>query len=180
MAKYAPAQQVEQIAKGLIDEHHTHLKGVPIRYIFRETARKRNGDPVPGSTKKIAGLNAFLTRSGDSSPADPTEPRSYFVVEIAQDLWLDDLTDAQREALVDHHLARCGVDWTEDGEPRLFVEDPDVMEFRGVLSRQGAWNDRLAGFAREASQLALDLAEAAERGDLAPVDDDEDDGEEPF
>lgn len=173
MAAYAPAPAVETIAKDLIDEHHTHLHGVRIRYVFIEQARRHNGDPVQAATKKVTGFYAWLTRPGDKTPADPVEPSPYFVIEVAKDVWDDHLTDRQRRALIDHHLARCGVDHTEDGEPRLFVRDPDVSEFRSVLVRQGAWNEGLHYFAKEAKQMTLTLDEASESGELRPDYDDE-------
>ena len=173
MAEYAPAPGVEKIAKALIDKHHTHLKDVRIRYVFVASARKSNGDPVAASTRKVTGLYAYLTRSGDSTPSGPVEPKPYFVIEVGKDVWDDFLSEHQRHALVDHHLSRCGVDHAEDGEARLWVRDPDVMEFTGVLVRHGAWTDGIRTFAKEARQMSLDLDEAIESGELQPDGDGE-------
>lgn len=88
-------------------------------------------------------------------PECAVEPASFFVIEIASDMWGTDdelgnrfgLSDAQRVALVDHELCHCTVN--EDGVPTLLHHD--VEEFGQVVERHGLWKPDLAWFARQTS-----------------------------
>lgn len=144
MAKiYSDADTVENIARRLIKENHSHLATARIRYIWVSEASKKSGKPVLGKVRKISGALQFLTDLE-------------FLVEVALDAF-NDLDERQRVALVDHLLERCFGDEDEKtGEMKWTLRDPDVQEFQGILDRHGAWNEDLRNFVSLAKAVDVD------------------------
>ncbi|MCU1356411.1 MAG: hypothetical protein JWM89_1829 [Acidimicrobiales bacterium] len=162
--KFRQAHEVESIAEPLIEDHHRHLIGWRIEYLFRDKATSKNGKDVLGTARIIKGRTAFLARSNSievvgetgeilSSTAEsskPVEPPPFFVIEIALDTWGIDvedegrwgLSDEQRVALVDHELHHCQVD--EDGRP--YMRPHDIEEFDEILARYGPWKSDVRRF----------------------------------
>lgn len=168
--RYRQAPEVQEIAEGLIEEFHPHLLGQRFEYLFRSAAAKSKGRVVLGSARVVSGLNAFLARSnqllvladsgkvvsaGGMDLERAVEPASFFVIEIAADMWGTDdelgnrlgLSDAQCVALVDHEFCHCQVNAA--GVPVLVHHD--VEEFGQVVERHGLWKPDLAWFARQTS-----------------------------
>lgn len=140
---YADAELVETFAKRLLKEHHSELATARIRYIWVSEASKKSGRPVLGKVRKISGALQFLTDLD-------------FLVEVALDQF-NDLTEKQREALVDHLLQRChGEEDEKTGEMKWSIRDPDVQEFSEILDRHGAWNEDLRGFVTIAHAIDVD------------------------
>lgn len=152
MTNYNQAPAVANIAAQLIKEHHKHLIGQRIEYVFRDKAQKTKGKIVLGMARLISGLNAFL--STDEDAEEPGEP--YFVMEIAYDTWKE-LEGEQRLALVDHELCHF---WCEDvvdektGEEgtRLAILPHDVEEFANIIQRHGLWKPDVEHFGRIAAE----------------------------
>ena len=147
---YRPASEPARIAAKLIDEHHTHLAGFRIDYVFRSEAAKSGGKTVLGKARKMSGLNAFLATEPDERPADE-EDISFFVIELAEDTW-SKLSAAQRVALVDHQLCHCVIEWKDDGELVLKIKGHDLEEFRCIVERHGLWDSDVAQFADTIAQ----------------------------
>ena len=161
MTRYTPAPDVASIAGDLIAtvDDHGDLAGVDIVYCWRDKASKSKGRTVLGTARKVTGLNAFLAR-------DQQDDEPLFVIEIAQDEWLD-LTTKQRYALVDHELSHLRVKIGDDGERDLTIRGHDVEEFRAVIDRHGFWKADVADFAVSVSEqmrLAIDGL-SLDRGD---------------
>lgn len=154
--RYGPARDVEKIAQQLIDDCHADLEGVPIEYHFQDVATKKAGIPQRVKVQKIGGLTAYLSRAKRPEVGD-VAPDPYFLVVVARDEW-EKLEDDQRVALVDHALCRMHAGWDDEGEVKLALIEPDVVEFHGVIQRRGAWTPDLERFAVAASQLKLDLS----------------------
>lgn len=158
--KFRPAPEVKEIADRLIPEHHPHLLGVRIEYLFRKSATVTNGVMILGTASVVSGRGAFLARStvidtdsGEVLSLDTDElvtPDKFFVIDIALDTWgYDDddghrigLSDAQRVALVDHELCHCAVH-----EGNLKMRAHSIEEFSAIVRRHGLWKPDVEWFA---------------------------------
>ena len=61
--KYRTAPEVQEIAEGLIEDHHRRLIGWRIEYLFRDKATVTNGKTVLGTARIVKGRASFLARS---------------------------------------------------------------------------------------------------------------------
>lgn len=154
MADYTPAPQVRRLADDLILDHHKHLMGVPIRYVFVDPVPTSKGKQVWGRARKVSGLNAFLAAGvGEDEIVHEDSDWSFFVIEIARDIW-DHLEPAGRRALVDHELCHCDIGEDSEGNRKLVTRAHDVEEFQEVVRRHGLWRSDVERFA-SAVQLTL-------------------------
>lgn len=154
--KYDPAPEVAAIARDLIAEHHTHLLGVRIEYVFCDRLPKNKGKAQLGNARKISSLNAFL--AGKPDQEDKTTP-PFFVVTIHSASW-QFLKDSQRIALVDHELSHLWAEEDEDGNRKLKLLGHDLEEFAAVVRRHGVWLGDVQQFVNalsEHGQQSLDL-----------------------
>lgn len=152
--KYTNAPEVEEIARPLINKHHTHLAALRIVYIFVSEASKSRGKIVWGKAHKISGLNAWLATDEEYREA---EPCPFFVLEIARPIWTQ-LKDEARRALVDHELCHFDI---EDG--KLTLRPHDLEEFNEVVRRHGLWRPEVEFFVEAGKQGELfDLSKKTE------------------
>lgn len=150
--EYRPAPAAQAIADRLIGEHHEHLLGVRIEYVFRNKATKKGGRVVLGKARKLSGLNAWLATDADERFVVPD---SFFVIELAEDEWAL-LSDAQRVALVDHELSHCLAEVDDDGDFTLGTRGHDLEEFTDIVRRHGLWKQDVSDFVKVgADQLRL-------------------------
>ena len=153
MPEYTSAPDVAAIAETLIAQHHSHLDGIRVEFVFRDKAAKKNGKEVGGTARKVTGLNAFLARDGEQG-GDYSE--DFFVIEIAEDIWTD-LTPHQKRALVDHELMHCTIELDEKTDAlKLGIRGHDIEEFAEIVQRHGVWSRDLVDFAA-ATKEQLDL-----------------------
>ena len=116
----------------LVANFHPHLALVDseIAIIFREKSAKAGGQAILGKSKKASPLLGVL---GDVEYK--------FIIELAGDEW-SGLTEAQRTALLDHHLCALQVEENpQTGTMKCFIAPPDFIGFRGELERHGIWRD---------------------------------------
>jgi len=140
---YSTAESVEAIAQQAIPMFHPHLATARISYIYVDTAAMKNGRPILGKVRKVAGILEYMLEKD-------------FILEVPVDQW-NELSDTQRHALVDHLLERCyGEENEESGDMKWSTREPDVQEFSTILRRHGAWNDDLAGFVSVAKTVNVD------------------------
>ncbi len=142
---YGIAESVEALAKTLIPNYHSELATAKVKYVFVDKASMKNGRPVLGKARKLSGNTEFLLDTN-------------FIIEVALDQW-NDLSQRQRQALVDHLLERCtGEEDEEDAGASMKwkCREPDVQEFRTILQRHGAWHEELAGFVSVARRINVD------------------------
>lgn len=148
VATLTVAHEVRAIANPLMHEHHGHLAGAQILFIFTDQKRKRCDRVRLGSAGKLTALQRFL-----SSGLDSVEAGADFVVLIDENMWARLATPA-RLALVDHELCHCAVfikdgkQWRRlaDGEHtdefeywHYGIRGHDLEEFGEVLYRHGFW-----------------------------------------
>ena len=158
MAEYRRAPEVEEVARELIREHHPHLAGERIEYLFIEKTPNSGGKELWGRARKITGLQAlFANRGGLPMEYEdyPDAARGFFVIEVSEEIW-ENLTIAARRALVDHELTHCAVDEEKD---KLTIRPHFLEEFSQVVHRHGLWRGDVEVFARvSAEQLELTAA----------------------
>jgi len=143
---WSPAPTAAEIAGPLIAENHMHLLGIPILYVFRSPAAVSKGRAVAAKARKVSGLSAFMTALA-AGTAEPDVDHSFFVMELAGDIW-HALDDTARRALVDHELCHFAVDEDEDtGDLILRIRGHDIEEFLEVVNRHGLWSDDVRDFA---------------------------------
>jgi len=126
---FAEFEAAEEIAEGLVANHHPDLTLARIRYICRNKATKRGGRPVPGNVYKMGGKYEYLVGCD-------------FIIEVALPVW-NDFNINQRRAVIDHLLSRCMGEEQEDGMMKWRLRPPEVQEFPEVVERHGQWNDEL-------------------------------------
>ena len=140
---YCSAESVEAVAHHLIPMYHPELAMARIKYINVDKASAKNGRPISGKVRRISGSLEYLLECD-------------FLVEVALDQW-NELTELQRQALVDHLLERCtGEEDDQTGDMKWTTREPDVAEFTAILRRHGAWNDDLNAFASVAKTVDID------------------------
>jgi hypothetical protein len=149
--RYWHARDVEDVAEKLIADHHTDLRDVPIRYVFRDPATRHRGNLVLGKARKVGGLNAALVGLVGREESELAE---FLVVEVAFPEWTA-LTADQRRALVDHELCHFEVVYPDDEEKERTVRlrGHDVEEFTEIVERHGAWRPAQEALARAAGQV---------------------------
>jgi hypothetical protein len=153
-AQYEVAPPVSHIGHRLINDHHQHLQGWRVEYLYlidkpKKDTKKRE---LAGDVKVITGLNAYLAGTTDDPDGDP-----FFVLLINKRVWdkfgADD--ERKREALVDFFLCRMVVD-PKSGQPKK--RDFDVKAYSENVGRYGAWHEELQELLEANEQYRLPLA----------------------
>ena len=142
------AHEVERLAQPIIDEHHTHLNGARILYLFTTQERKHHTKTVLATAQKTNALQRFLSSEGEET----SEAGHDFIILVGQAEW-EELTLAQRVALVDHELCHCWMN--EKGD--YCLRSHDVEEFACIVHRHGLWKQDVKTFASVVQQLPLEL-----------------------
>ncbi len=114
-------QDVLDLTKDIIREHHSDLIEAKIAMIFRSKAASTGKKLVWGKASKIPKrLQALLDYD--------------FLIELAADIY-EDLSDEQKLALIDHELCHCHMD--DFGKAKMVHHD--IEEFDCIIERYGAW-----------------------------------------
>lgn len=141
-ADYSSAESVQAVAQSLMATYHPELATARIAYLFIDRVPKKGGRELLGKAVKVSGRWQELTELD-------------FCIEVSLPKW-QDLTDDQRNALIDHLLERCsGEESEEDGSYKWSLREPDVQEFSTILQRHGIWNESLTGFVQVAQSLNI-------------------------
>lgn len=123
-AEYTLSEEVEAIAKQMIEMYHPHLRTAQITYVFVDKAmRKSDGRTILGKAAGRNSLDKLL------SPK-----REDFVMIIAKDKW-DRMAEEQRRALVDHELCHMGIKVNAQGKSRFALRGHPIEEFPENLGR---------------------------------------------
>ncbi len=145
-------QAATELCQTIIEDYHPALESLRVDVILdkKDTA-------AWGVTKKVSGLNAFL--AGPAIFRETGEGgEDFFVVVLSQLVW-GQLTDDQKNALMDHQLAWCDVEEDDAGNVKLSVNGPAFGEFPEIIDRHGVnWRPDLQAFFRrvhKSGQLSL-------------------------
>lgn len=150
--KFQPADEVKEIAIGLIEENHPRLFGIRIEYLFIDKIPKKGTKQVWGSCRKITNLTAYLAdRNRNITDEDGEEPEPFFAIVISRPIW-EVLPYEKKLALVDHELCHAGVEETDDGGKKLFIISHDLEEFAEVVKRHGIWEEGIEVFIKAAKE----------------------------
>ncbi len=135
---------VYAILDRLIEEHHEHLTNARIAIAWNLTWQPDvDGRCTLGKCKRASDLDREL------APYD-------FVVMLRREFYEDaSVTEAQREALLDHELSHAEVTLDESGEPAVDtkgrtvyrIRKHDCEEFVDVVRRHGIWKADVEAFA---------------------------------
>jgi len=99
-----------------------------ILVVFKEKASKSGEHVIAGKTSKANALLGVVD-----------EKNWKFVITLAGDAW-QAMGNAEREALLFHHLCACGVEENpETGNMKCFVKLTDVSFFREEVEKYGFW-----------------------------------------
>ncbi len=104
--------------------YHPHLKKEVIIFLFKKSMKY-------GGTAQVC--NKQLKAILDIYDADAD-----FIICLNWQVWKQ-LTDAQKEALVDHELEHCKYDEND----RPIMKEHDLEEFTCVVERHGLWTTAL-------------------------------------
>ena len=132
--QYDPADTVEDLAKNLIRKHHTELVNTKIAYLFKNKTIKAKGREVIAFVSKCSGIVKALS--------------DYDVVMIVSYPSFQNLTDAQKLAVIDHELTHLLVDEDSTGAPKVRMIAHDVEEFSSIIERHGLYLEDLVRLGR--------------------------------
>lgn len=124
--EFERAPEVEDIARNLLPRFYQHLVNgnARIAYLFREKAWKTTSQRVIlGKAAKRSEIDKFLSAN-----------REDFIIIIAKPEW-DRLSSPQKEILVDHELAHCGIIVSSSGVSKWIILDHPIEEFPEILAR---------------------------------------------
>lgn len=161
--QWEDAPQVREIARRLIEDHHKHLEGMPLDYLFRSTAARGRG----GVNRKYR-----IVTKGPLDIAISADPRwkSYskiYLLEFPKTLWFR-WTEDEQVANVDCCLSQLIAGKSDN----LQVIDLSLTEIGRIIKRHGLFEEDLRLFAKSVVEFqhTLDLDDpAAPAGE--PVDD---------
>ena len=126
---WVAGDDVKATLRHLIGNFHPDLALVldEIAILFKDKGSKSGDVEVIGKTSKASPQLALLAE------------RPYkFIITVSGEWWAE-ASDAQRIALLDHHLCACRSEEQEDGNIRYYVSPPDVGFYRDELERHGLW-----------------------------------------
>ncbi|HAL17416.1 MAG TPA: hypothetical protein DCP32_11905 [Anaerolineaceae bacterium] len=147
---------VIHIAEQLIEKYHPWLRDARIGFVFRDEAQQSLGRLILAQAQKVtAKLQVYLEFD--------------FLIWVSKEDWEGKLTDAQREALIDHELCHCVKRLDTD---TWAIRPHDVQEFWQIIERHGLWSSDLHN-GREAMERAiqaeLPLGQVKRAGKVASV-----------
>lgn len=177
MAKYKRADQVESMAKAVMEEHYPILDQRGPRFEYVMTKPNSASGSVPDwKIRKITGIHAYVALSVKPEEFGyHVEP--FVVIEVSESYWSLLREVERREAFLDHVLGHF---WYDYEKGAWSVEGPEFGEFAEVLKRRGFWrpDHRLRRFARTMSEQLSLLDDEALEADVVGHEVVEEEGEE--
>ena len=136
---WVAGEDVYETLRELIARHHPHLADIDdkIAVLFKEKRSKSGDVEVTGKTTKASPQLSILTKEG-----------LIFVITLAADYW-QEISDAQRIALLDHHLYSCRAEEKDGGMMRYYVSPPDIGFYKEELEHHGCWRTSGASLSME-------------------------------
>jgi len=116
--------------------HYPYLVGVPIRFVFKEKAKREEDDrPVVGKVSKISPVTQAMLHV--ENEADPV-----FLFQLGWDAWQESPV-ATREAWIDFLMAQCYcAEDDKDGSIKTKIRPPSISVFPEILNRHGTgWDE---------------------------------------
>jgi hypothetical protein len=126
---YDASDELIELAKKLIEDHHGHLIEANIKYLFRTGNWEVKKRDTWGQAKKVGKEVNFLTGHD-------------FIVLIHQEVW-EQLVPEHKEALLDHELQHCSAGTDDAGNKVWYIQGHDVEDFLPIIRRHGLWSPAL-------------------------------------
>ena len=140
---YEASEELETIARKLIQEHHSHLVEARIKYLFRTGNWEVKKRETWGQAKKVGKEVNYLTGYD-------------FIVTIHRDVW-EQLDDKEKRALLDHELQHCSAGTDDAGNKVWYIQGHDVEDFYAIIKRHGLWSKSLRKMNSLLQQTELDF-----------------------
>lgn len=141
----------------MIGQNHKSLINERVEFVFMSKTPNSKGRALWGRAKKMTGLQAALANPG-GLPEHFGDAQEFFVIEISEEVWVA-ITDEQREALLDHELAHCGVEYDDHDNKKLVMYAHDLEEFNEIVERHGAWKGDVKRFGEKLQARQMKLPE---------------------
>ena len=126
---YEVSEELETIARELIQDHHSHLVEARIKYLFRTGNWEVKKRETWGQAKKVGKEVNYLTGYD-------------FIITIHRDVW-DQLEGKEKRALLDHELQHCSAGSDDAGNKIWYIQGHDVEDFYAIIKRHGLWSKSL-------------------------------------
>lgn len=123
------AETVEELAKPLIAQYHTHLVNASIAFIYRNKPMKSKGRIIFATARACGQFMKDLLKISGGKEYD-------FVITVNYEEW-GKLTDEQKRAVIDHELCHCWVDEDDAGNVKYTLLPHSLQEFSEVVDRYG-------------------------------------------
>jgi hypothetical protein len=140
---YEASEELEELARELIQEHHGHLIEADIKYLFRTGNWEVKKRETWGQAKKVGKEVNFLTGYD-------------FIIIIHQAVW-EQLNDKEKRALLDHELQHCSAGTDAAGNKIWYIQGHDVEDFYAIIRRHGLWSKMLRKMESVLNQIELEL-----------------------
>ena len=140
---YEVSEELETIARELIQDHHSHLVEARIKYLFRTGNWEVKKRETWGQAKKVGKEVNYLTGYD-------------FIVTIHRDVW-DQLEGKEKRALLDHELQHCSAGSDDAGNKIWYIQGHDVEDFYAIIKRHGLWSKSLRKMDSLLKQTELDF-----------------------
>lgn len=125
--QYDPCGEiVEDMAKELIPKYHSHLVNCEIAYLFKNKGITVRGRSAAATAEKC-------------SPKVKALCNYDFLITICFEDW-NNLSDAQKWAVLDHELEHCWVEEDDSGETKCKILPHDFEDFGSILQRHGLYS----------------------------------------
>lgn len=111
-------------------QFYPYMVNVPVRFVFKEKAKRVDERPIVGKVSKISPVvQALLHVEGEEDPV--------FLFLIGFDAWTE-IDRSRKEAWIDFLMAHCVCDENEeDGSVKCKVRSPSISVFPEILNRHG-------------------------------------------
>jgi hypothetical protein len=161
--EYRDAPELRAMAEPIIQSHHPHLIGYPIRFAWRSEPRKVMNKIAFATAEIVKGRFAQFVMTDDEKAMEGQDNgAAMFWIEVAEPCW-EEATENQRLAVLDHELLHCVIEDTDDGDHKMAIHTHDIEEFEAIISRHGIYREDYWSFA-----LAMNQASDGVRPDLTP------------
>ncbi|WP_371374458.1 putative metallopeptidase [Sporomusa aerivorans] len=140
---YDASEDLEALARDIIEEYHSHLFEANIKYLFRTGNWEVKKRDTWGQAKKVGKEVNFLTGHD-------------FIVTIHRDVW-EQLKPEDKRALLDHELQHCSAGTDDAGNKVWYIQGHDVEDFHAIIRRHGLWSPALRKMEGLLNQTELEL-----------------------
>jgi hypothetical protein len=132
MVDFWKEDELQTFGMEVATKYHTAtIADAAILFVFRDPPKKNGGRVIAGTAEKVP-----------KKWKDIGVVEEDFMITIARSVW-EEMSSADKEALIDHELTHCTVTVKDNGEAELSIRPHDIEDFIEVYERHGAWQPQL-------------------------------------